>query len=168
MSPLAPSVETTVFDTLAREVGAALRRAREARNLSIRDATRVSSGGFKASTLASYERADRALRIDRFVRIAYLYDISPVRLLADVLRRVEGRPPIRIDVSRVKSMGGAEAGILDGFIRNVFMLRDQDVADTVSLREGDLEVLATATGRRVQEFLDAIEPALATEHVPSA
>ena len=47
-------------------------------------------------------------------------------------------------------MAGAEAGILDGFIRNVFMLRDQDVADTVSLREGDLEVLATATGRRVQ------------------
>ena len=53
--------------------------------------------------------------------------------------------------------------ILDGFIRNVFILRDQDVADTISLREGDLEVLATATGRRVHEFLEAIEPALATE-----
>ena len=50
-------------------------------------------------------------------------------------------------------MAGVEAGIVDGFIRNVFILRDQDVADTVSLREGDLEVLATATGRRVQEFL---------------
>ena len=57
-------------------------------------------------------------------------------------------------------MEGAEAGILDGFIRNVFMLRDQAVADTISLREGDLEVLATATGRRVREFLEAIEPAL--------
>lgn len=150
-----------MFDTLADEVGGALRRAREARKLSLRDATRVSSGTFKASTLASYERAERAVPVERFFRLAFLYEISPVRLLADVLRRVEGRPSVRIDIRKVKSMGGAEAAILDGFIRNVFILRDQDVADTISLREGDLEVLATATGRRVHQFRDAIGPALA-------
>ena len=63
-------------------------------------------------------------------------------------------------------MGGAEAAILDGFIRNVFILRNQDVADTISLREGDLEVLATATGRRVHQFRDAIGPALAADRGP--
>jgi len=162
------TVGSIVVDPLSEEVGAALRRAREARNLSLREATRVSSGDIKASTLAAYERAERTVPIKRFVRLGFLYDISPVRLLADVLRRVEGRPAIRIDVRRVRSMEGAEAGILDGFIRNVFMLRDQPVADTISLREGDLEVLATATGRRVREFLEAIEPALATEHAPNA
>jgi transcriptional regulator with XRE-family HTH domain len=151
----------------AEEVGAALRRARESRNLTLRDVVRASSGAFKPSTLASYERAERAIPIERFFRLAFLYEISPVRLLADVLRRVEGRPSVRIDVRRVKSLGGAEAAILDGFIRNVFMLRDQDVADTVSLREGDLEVLATATGRRVPQFLDAIGPALAAERGPA-
>ena len=161
------TVGSIVVDPLSEEVGAALRRAREARKLSLRDATRV-SGEMKASTLAAYERAERTVPIKRFVRLGFLYDISPVRLLADVLRRVEGRPAIRIDVRRVRSMEGAEAGILDGFIRNVFMLRDQPVADTISLREGDLEVLATATGRRVREFLEAIEPALATEHAPNA
>jgi len=157
-----------MFETLAEEVGAALRRAREARRLTLRDATLVSSGEIKPSTLASYERAQRTVPIERFFRLAFLYDISPVRLLADVLRRVEGRPSVRIDVRKVKSMRGAEAGILDGFIRNVFLLRDQDVADTVALREGDLEVLATATGRRVHQFLDAIEPAFAAEDVPPA
>jgi hypothetical protein len=116
--------------------------------------------------LASYERAKRTVPIERFYRIAILYGISPVRLLADVVRRVEGRPAVRIDVRRVKSMGGAEAAIVDGFIRNVFILRDQDVAETVSLREGDLEVLATATGRRVEAFRDAIEPALIADKVP--
>jgi transcriptional regulator with XRE-family HTH domain len=156
-----------MFDTLAEEVGAALRRARETRNLSLRDAVRVSSGVFKASTLASYERAERALPLERFFQLAFLYEISPVRLLADVLRRVEGRPSVRVDVRRVKSMGGAEAAILDGFIRNVFMLRDQDVADTISLREGDLEVLATATGRRVHQFRAAIGPALVAEQGPA-
>lgn len=155
-----------MFDTLADEVGGALRRAREARKLSLRDAERVSSGTFKASTLASYERAERAVPVERFFRLAVLYGISPVRALADVLRRVEGRPSVRIDVRRVKSMGGAEAAILDGFIRNVFILRNQDVADTISLREGDLEVLATATGRRVHQFRDAIGPALAADRGP--
>ena len=67
----------------------------------------------------------------------------------------------------MKSIGGAEAAILDGFIRNVFILRNQDVADTISLREGDLEVLATATGRRVHQFLDAIGSALAAERGPA-
>jgi transcriptional regulator with XRE-family HTH domain len=156
----------TVFDTLAEEVGAALRRARMARGLSLRDATRMSAGEIKASTLASYERAERNVPIERLFRLASLYGISPVRMLADVLRRVEGRPSVRIDVPKVKGMGGAEAAILDGFIRNVFILRDQDVAGTVSLREGDLEVLATATGRRVPEFLAAIGPALAADHPP--
>jgi transcriptional regulator with XRE-family HTH domain len=156
-----------MFDTLAEEVGAALRRAREAQSLSLRDAARVSSSAFKASTLAGYERAERTVSIDRFFRLTFLYNISPVRLLADVLRRVEGRPSVRIDVRRVKSMGGVEAAILDGFIRNVFILRNQDVADTISLREGDLEVLATATGRRAHEFLGAVGPALAGERGPS-
>lgn len=155
------------MDTFAQEVGAALRRARQIRGLSLRDVVRRSSGVFKASTLASYERADRAVPIERFFRLASLYEISPVRSLADVLRRVEGRPSVRVDVRRVKSMGGAEAAILDGFIRNVFILRDQDVADTISLREGDLEVLATATGRRMPQFLDAIGPALAADRGPA-
>ena len=154
-----------MFDTLAEEVGAALRRAREARDLSLRDAASASSGAFKPSTLASYERAERKVTVERFFQLAFLYDISPVRLIANVLQRVEGRSPVRIDVRKVKSMAGVEAGIVDGFIRNVFIQRDQDVADTVSHREGACEELATATGRRVQEFRDAIQPALAADHV---
>lgn len=156
-----------MVDRLAEELGAALRRVREGRHLSLRDAARMSAGAFRASTLASWERAERALPIKSLFRLASLYDVSPVRLLADVVRRVEGRPSVRIDVGRVKSMGGAEAAILDGFIRNVLILRDQDVAGTISLREGDLEVLATATGRRVHEFVDAIRPALASEQPAS-
>ena len=156
-----------MFDTVAEELGAALRRAREARGLSLREAAAASSGAFKPSTLASYERAERTVPMERFFRIAFLYDISPVRLLADVVRRVEGRPSVRIDVPRLKSMEGTEAAILDGFIRNVFLLRDQDLGATVVLREGDLEVLATATGRRVPQFLQAIEPARIAERIPS-
>jgi transcriptional regulator with XRE-family HTH domain len=153
-----------MFERVTEEVGPALRRAREGRKLTLAEVSSISSGAFKPSTLASYERGERAVSIERFFRLTHLYRISPVRLLADVLRRIEGRPTVMIDVGRLQGLGGAEAGILDGFIRNVSLLRGRSVGERIALREGDLEVLATATGRRVDEFVDAIAPALAQEH----
>jgi len=151
-----------MYESLSEEVGAALRRARASRGLTLREAARAASDEVKPTTLASYERGERTVSVDRLFRLSSLYRISPARLVADVLRRVEGREPVLIDVTKVRRLNGAEAGILDGFIRNVLMLRNQPTADTVSLREGDLDVLATATGRRVHDFLEAIEPAVAT------
>ena len=64
---------------------------------------------FKASSLASYERGERAISFERFFKLTALYDISPSRLFADVTRRVEGRPSVRIDVEQV-GRGLAERG----------------------------------------------------------
>ena len=149
-----------MFEALSSEVGAALRRARATRGMTLRDASRAASGEVKPTTLASYERGERPVSVERFFGLASLYRVSPVRLVADVLRRVERREPICIDVEKVRSLDGAEAGILDGFVRNVLMLRNQPMTDTVTLREGDIDVLATATGRRVHDFVEAIEPAI--------
>ena len=156
-----------MLDRVTVEVGSALRRARKARNLSLRDVTRISSGSFPTSSLARYERANRPISIERLFSLTRLYRVSPVRLLAEVQRRIEGRPAALIDVEKVRGLRGAEAGILEGFIRNVSILRGDPVGETIALREGDLEVLATATGRRMSEFLRAITPALA-ERGPSS
>jgi transcriptional regulator with XRE-family HTH domain len=152
-----------MLESVTSEVGAALRRARISRHLTLREAAHAAPEEVKPTTLASYERGERAVSVDRLFRLSLRYGISPARLVADVLRRVEGRPPVRIDVRKVRSLGGAEAGILDGFVRNVLMLRHQPTSDTVTLREGDLDVLATATGRRVEDFVEAIGPALMAE-----
>jgi len=152
-----------MYEEVPAEVGAALRRARTSRGLTLRDAARAGAGGLKPTTLASYERGERSLSVERFFRIAALYDISPARIVADVHRRIERRAPIRVDVSKIRDLEGAEAGILDGFVRNVVALRNQPTSDIVHLREGDIEVLATATGRRVTEFVRAVAPALRDE-----
>lgn len=149
-----------MFDSLAQDMGMALRRARKARGYSLRQVAEMSHGSFKPSSLASYERGERAISFERFFRLTGLYGISPSRLFAEVARGVDGRPSTRIDVESVKNLAGPEAGVLDDFIRNVFMLRRQPPADTISLRNGDLEVLATTAGRAAREFEDAIEPAL--------
>lgn len=156
-------MERVMYETFPEEVGAALRRARRARGLTLRDVQRESLGAFKPSSLASYERGERAISVERFFRLTGLYGISPARLLADVSRRVEGRPSFRIDVLHLRSLGGVEAAALDGFIRNVLTLRRQPDADTISLRSGDLEVLATASGGRVDDFIEAIKAALRKE-----
>ena len=150
-------------ETVTTEVGAALRRARTSRGLTLRDAAEAAAAEVKPTTLASYERGERPVSVDRLFRLSSIYRVSPARLVADVSRRVAGRPPVRIDVQRIRSLEGAEAGILDGFVRNVLALREQPMADSVTLREGDLDVLATATGRRVHDFVEAIGPALLTE-----
>jgi transcriptional regulator with XRE-family HTH domain len=149
-----------MLDSLAQDMGMALRRARKARGYTLRQVAGLSHGSFKPSSLASYERGERAISFERFFRLARLYGISPSRLFAEVARGVDGRPSTRIDVESVKNLAGPEAGVLGGFIRNVFVLRRQPPADTISLRNGDLEVLATTAGRLAREFEDAIEPAL--------
>jgi len=148
--------------TYAEEIGKVLRRARSARGLTLREAWAKSEGAFKPTSLASYERGERSITVERFCRLAWLYEIPPERLLAEVTRTLEGRPPALVDVSALESLSGAEAAIVSGFVRELRTLREEPATDPISLRSGDLEVLATASGRRSEDFLEAIRPALKT------
>lgn len=120
----------------------------------------MSSGTFKPSSLASYERGDRTLSVERFVLLADLYGIRPARLMAQISQRVEGRPPIVVAIGTAQAIGGVEGAVLAGFVQEVVALRRQPAPEVISLRDGDFEVLATAAGRRVEEFMQAVEPAL--------
>lgn len=149
--------------TFAKEIGRVLRRAREARGLTLRQASNLSGGRFPPTSLASYERGERAISVERFCRLAAVYRIPPERLVAELMRAVEGRPPAVVDLARLEQLDTPEARIVDGFVREVSVLRGEQPGDVVSLRVGDLEVLATASGRRPDELLDAIRPALSGE-----
>jgi hypothetical protein len=146
--------------TFAKEIGTVLRSARRARGLALRNVSILSSGAFKTSSLASYERGERALSVERFLLLADLYGIPPARLMAQISRRVEGRPPIVVDIRTVHTIGGVEGAILAGFVHEVIALRRLPAPETISLRDGDLEVLATASGRRADDFMQAVESAL--------
>jgi len=144
----------------AEEIGKALRRARKARGLTLREASIISRGAFKPTSLASYERGERTITLERFCRLAWLYRIQPERILAEVVRAVEGRTPTVVDLPQLESLGRVEATIVAGFVREVRNLRHGPAGEAISLRSGDLEVLASASGRRADEFLKAIRPAL--------
>jgi transcriptional regulator with XRE-family HTH domain len=74
--------------SVARTLGDVLRIVRESRSLSLRQVTVRSHGGFKPSSVASYERAERRITVDRLFTLAELYRVPPEHIIAEVSRRL--------------------------------------------------------------------------------
>jgi transcriptional regulator with XRE-family HTH domain len=144
------------LEHIAVEIGRALRRLRRAHGLTLVDVAAMSNGMFKATSVAGYERGERSITLERFCNLCQLYGLAPDRVLAEILRRTEGRIEPEIDLAAVESLGTTESALLSGFARQVRGLRGEPQADTITLRAGDLEVLATAEGRRPEELAKAL------------
>lgn len=144
------------MEHIAVEIGRALRRLRRAHGLTLVDVAAMSNGMFKATSVAGYERGERSITLERFCSLCQLYGLAPDRVLAEILRRTEGRIEPEIDLAALESLGTTESALLSGFARQVRGLRGEPQADTITLRAGDLEVLATAEGRRPEELAKAL------------
>ena len=70
--------------SIGEEVGHALRRARLARGLTLRQVGERSLGAFKPTAVAGYERAERAISLERFYALCAFYGVAPTRLLAEI------------------------------------------------------------------------------------
>ncbi len=153
------------MDRLALEIGRALRQARRERGLTLREVERRSDGRFKPTSVAGYERGERKISVERLYELARFYDVSLGRLVAHAVRVAEGLPPVVIDLTRVGELESGEGELLAEFTRQVLELRGAEGSDAVSIRVGDLEVLATITGQEPREFVRRIRPALRSTHV---
>jgi transcriptional regulator with XRE-family HTH domain len=149
------------------EIGRVLRRARRARGLTLREVMTFSGGRFKPTSVAGYERGERRITLSRFCELSWLYGIPPDRLLGDVIRAVERRREPEIDVRLLERLAPAEAALVSGFIRQIRALRRGPPSETIVIREGDLEVLATAAGKTRDELIELIEPVLRREGGPA-
>ena len=146
---------------ILQETGRALRRARQARGLTLREVGLRSDAAFKPTAVAAYERGERAISLERFCALAQLYGMAPDRLLAQVMWRIERRPEPTIDRRRLPEVPAEDAGTVGDFIDEVRRLRRSAEDDVIALRIQDLEVLATASGQQLPQFLERLRPALA-------
>jgi transcriptional regulator with XRE-family HTH domain len=64
--------------------GEVLRRVRQGRSLSLRQVTVRSGGRFKPSSVASYERGERQISLERLFALAGVYDVAPERIVAAI------------------------------------------------------------------------------------
>ena len=140
------------------EIGDGLRRARRARGLTLRDVSKLSGGKYKPTSVAGYERGERAISLERFCDLCRLYGVPPPALLADILGLVLTTPEPDIDAQLLESLGEAEAAFVSGFVREIRALRQGRPSDTIALRSGDVEVLATAAGTKADELIHILDP----------
>lgn len=148
------------------ESGRALRSAREARGMTLRDVGVRSNGRFKPTAVAGYERAERGISLERFCELAQLYGMAPERMLLQIMWRMAGRPEPNINRTRITELPIDEADVVEDFIRNVRHLRGDSEDRVITVRVQDLEVLATASGRTLEDFLVDLGPALAVGSEP--
>lgn len=66
-----------------------LRQIRAGRSLSLRQVTVRSGGRFKPSSVASYERGERQISLERFFSLAEVYEVAPERIVAAIAYRLE-------------------------------------------------------------------------------
>lgn len=87
-------------DDFAAAAGEVLRQVRTGRSLSLRQVTVRSGGRFKPSSVASYERGERQISLERFFALAEVYEVAPERIAAAIAYRLEhqgedSRPPVK-------------------------------------------------------------------------
>jgi transcriptional regulator with XRE-family HTH domain len=143
------------------ETGRALRAARHARGMTLRDVGTKSDGQLRPTAVAGYERAERGISLERFSELAQLYGMGPERLLLQIMWRMAGGPEPTIDRAKVGELPVEEADVIGGFVQRVRHLRGDSDDELITVRIQDLEVLATVSGNQLREFLEHIGPALA-------
>jgi transcriptional regulator with XRE-family HTH domain len=126
----------------------------------LRDVGARSNGRLKPTAVAGYERGERGISVQRFWKLCELYGVRPVAALAEIVQGAEGRPPVVLDLTRVGELDSLEARLASRFIEEILSLRGERENDTLTLRGGDVELLATAAGDRPDEFLRSIARAL--------
>ena len=147
---------------LSREIGRALRHVRIARGLTLRSASRASLGRFKPSSIAGYERGERAITVQRFCDLSEVYGTDPARLLDGILIDARGEPQIELDLTELDRLDLPEAATVREFAHRVRALRRSPGSDVVALRHADLEVIARVSGRDRSELIELLSSARRT------
>ena len=140
---------------IAVEVGRSLRKVRTQRRYRLKDVAEL-SGRFTPTAVAGYERAERAISLEKFCELCAVYGVAPERLLAEAIRATDRRPPVVVDLSKVEMLKDGEANLVRAFLDRVQTRRGGSRGPTITLRAGDLEVLATAVDRSPDELFDMV------------
>ncbi len=147
--------EATMLDH-AKRIGARLRRIRNQQQMSLADVQSRSEGVWKAVVVGAYERGDRAVTLSRLADLAAFYgvpvaDLLPMNPTLDD-ERSSGLPKrITLDLRKLDERSPDLAAVAR-FVTRVRRRRGDHNGRVMTLRGGDLETIAMATGQTVEEL----------------
>jgi len=127
------------------KVGQRLRTIRRQRGMSLQDVARTTDGEFKAAVLGAYERGERSLSLPRLKRLAGFYEVPMSQLLPeeDTYRVIP--PPeggVTVDLRKVDSLSGETARIVDRFLQQIRVQRQDFNGKVLTIRATDVAMLA--------------------------
>ena len=157
----------------AAAVGDRLRAVRRQKRLSLQAVEKASGEEFKASVLGAYERGERTISVPRLQRLAQIYDVPVDQLLPSdssnplsrasqlganrVANGERGNRKITIDLLRLNEARGPERDLLRHFLASVQVQRQDFNGKVITIREGDLRVMASMFGRSVDTLIARFE-----------
>ncbi len=150
------------MEGFATALGEAIRYARRSANLSQRELQNRTGGRFKPSAVGGYERGERDISVERLVDLAHAIGVAPEDLLADALRRASPRThaEIAIDLIELEREPGRAADAVGAWVRRTQLQRHEFFHDVITLRSGDLEIIANGAGIAGPALLKAIKHAV--------
>jgi transcriptional regulator with XRE-family HTH domain len=142
-------------------VGARLRSIRKQRGLSLQDVQRLSEGEFKAAVVGAYERGERSLSLPRLQRLAQFFQVPIAQFLPqeeEGERTMDPLPSggVTIDLNRLERMSGTDAVIFNRFLRSIQMMRQDFNGKVLTIRRGDLRLLALLIDHSEEAFAERL------------
>lgn len=149
-------------DRFALAVGQTLREVRRERGLTLRQVEARSRGRFKPSVLGGYERGERSISLRRFCELSILYRVPADRLLGRILDRLNPQRGVEVvlDLNRLSLVEEPERRAVTEFVRDIRTRRGDFGSDVITLRAGDVEVIAYGARVDPKTLLRRLEPAL--------
>jgi transcriptional regulator with XRE-family HTH domain len=124
-----------LVDRFSVSLGLRLRAARRQRGWSLGELESYTGGEFKASVVGAYERGERALSVQRLVRLAEIYAVPAADLLP--IGASDRGVLIDLDVAAETSDGD----LIDRYLAAIHFLRREGRPDEV--RDSDKAVIAS-------------------------
>ncbi len=137
------------------QIGDRLRVIRRQQGLSLHDVEARSGQEFKASVLGAYERGERALSVNRLLRLAELYDVPADQLLPrgsdleiDLTRaNHDNNHAVTLDLVRLNQLDEPDAEVLSRYAATIQLQRQDFNGRMLTIRRDDVRVLAAVLGR---------------------
>ncbi len=135
-----------MVDKFSASLGVRLRSARRQRGWSLGEVESYTGGEFKASVVGAYERGERALSVQRLVRLAEIYVVPP----SDLLPLINTERTSIIDLDALAVSRGDD--LIDRFLAAIQFLRKEGSPDEV--RDSDKAVIASLIESSVESVAD--------------
>lgn len=135
-------------DRFSVALGQRLRAARRQRGWSLGEVESQTEGEFKASVVGAYERGERAISVQRFARLSFVYGIPPYDLLPG-----EYAKDTVVDLSAIEA--GAGGDLVERYLAAIQLLRKMPGSREV--RQSDRAIIASLL--QVEERLPEDESA---------